>query len=679
MTTFVLKLTLSHSRPSVWRTLSVPGRYRLDHVHRMMQELFGWTDSHLHEFQIGHRRYTDLETVDPHWDEGDDEDEKIRLDKALGRAKSFLYRYDFGDSWEVRCNVLEVLPQDGEAPECLDGAMAGPPDDCGGIPGFQELKAVLANPRHPEHASMKRWAPRGWRADLFPKESINKKLAQKFGRKRSGAKAPSEAVLAGYRLSKLRPGQAAVAALEERAPLSLDEIMERLSQLDYPLPKGRQSLQRAITAVEAIRKRLDGKLELISGPPLERVRRNMKTASGQGLPISPTSTAVELPPAPFGSVTREEMESARPYGLYPPQFSLRRRLILALDAHGGRASLAELQHILQRFEQRIYPFFERDLLVSVKGCRALDLVDEGTVTLDRSHEDTARARARFREWLEPYRKRELEAKHRERLFAGHHERYLDQKLADYRQASGLSRAVFCACQAGEALRLVVLDAGTREAQVFGEAEPARACLEGYDIVAGLDPRGFYEKLGWSYQGRRLLDLTPPFKSQPLGGDRRRSVKLPDAIAMTTGVKPTDPALLARWLASDEENQVVAALRDDALNLLRLWRYGILHGGVRRREHLVGVDWNLGKDFPLGHLLHWSLEDGQPLRLTMRDGTIGFFQPTDLDRRYLYTGERVALGLMGASKRPEPLVLVDVMDAVYPHHISEARIQKITFW
>jgi hypothetical protein len=50
MKTLVLKLTLVESRPLVWRTLRVPGRYRLDHLHRMLQVLFGSNDSHLHEF-----------------------------------------------------------------------------------------------------------------------------------------------------------------------------------------------------------------------------------------------------------------------------------------------------------------------------------------------------------------------------------------------------------------------------------------------------------------------------------------------------------------------------------------------------------------------------------------------------------------------------------------------------
>jgi hypothetical protein len=33
----------------------------------------------------------------------------------------------------------------------------GPPDDCGGIPGFYELLEAIADPTHPSHAHLKEW------------------------------------------------------------------------------------------------------------------------------------------------------------------------------------------------------------------------------------------------------------------------------------------------------------------------------------------------------------------------------------------------------------------------------------------------------------------------------------------------------------------------------------------
>jgi Plasmid pRiA4b ORF-3-like protein len=43
-------------------------------------------------------------------------------------------------------------------PRYIDGERNGPPEDCGGIPGFYELLEALADPAHPDHAFLKQWA-----------------------------------------------------------------------------------------------------------------------------------------------------------------------------------------------------------------------------------------------------------------------------------------------------------------------------------------------------------------------------------------------------------------------------------------------------------------------------------------------------------------------------------------
>ena len=58
------------------------------------------------------------------------------------------YEYDFGDSWDHTVELEEVLPLDLEAPAAtvVDGRRACPPEDCGGIHGYAELLAGLADP-----------------------------------------------------------------------------------------------------------------------------------------------------------------------------------------------------------------------------------------------------------------------------------------------------------------------------------------------------------------------------------------------------------------------------------------------------------------------------------------------------------------------------------------------------
>jgi len=47
-----LKVTLLEIRPPIWRRLLVPAKLRLSQFHTVLQRAFGWTNSHLHAFQI---------------------------------------------------------------------------------------------------------------------------------------------------------------------------------------------------------------------------------------------------------------------------------------------------------------------------------------------------------------------------------------------------------------------------------------------------------------------------------------------------------------------------------------------------------------------------------------------------------------------------------------------------
>jgi hypothetical protein len=76
------------------------------------------------------------------------------------------YEYDFGDSWEYRITIEKILPPDsGVAMRalCLDGARARPPEDCGGIRGYDNPFKIIKNPEHEESASMLEWLGAAYR------------------------------------------------------------------------------------------------------------------------------------------------------------------------------------------------------------------------------------------------------------------------------------------------------------------------------------------------------------------------------------------------------------------------------------------------------------------------------------------------------------------------------------
>ena len=50
---YQLKITMLNIEPTNWRRVVVDGQRSLDDLHLYIQIAMGWTNSHLHRFQIG--------------------------------------------------------------------------------------------------------------------------------------------------------------------------------------------------------------------------------------------------------------------------------------------------------------------------------------------------------------------------------------------------------------------------------------------------------------------------------------------------------------------------------------------------------------------------------------------------------------------------------------------------
>lgn len=60
----VLRVTLRDIEPPVWRRVRVPAAYTLAGLHHVVQPSFGWTDSHLHAFEVGDVRFGTVDVDD---------------------------------------------------------------------------------------------------------------------------------------------------------------------------------------------------------------------------------------------------------------------------------------------------------------------------------------------------------------------------------------------------------------------------------------------------------------------------------------------------------------------------------------------------------------------------------------------------------------------------------------
>jgi Plasmid pRiA4b ORF-3-like protein len=151
-----VRITLREvDNPPVWRQVLIPADYPLSRVHRVIQVAMGWEDCHMHAFQIGKTTYG----PDPEDELGYADETKARLADVARVRTRIGYEYDFGDGWEHELVVeVRTVAEDGQAyPACIGGEGACPPEDCGGVYGFAELKEVLAGPDSEERDEMREW------------------------------------------------------------------------------------------------------------------------------------------------------------------------------------------------------------------------------------------------------------------------------------------------------------------------------------------------------------------------------------------------------------------------------------------------------------------------------------------------------------------------------------------
>ncbi len=166
---YQFKITLLDCQPKIWRRIQVEDG-TLDKLHEHIQTAMGWTNSHLHQFEINGERYGDPELMDDGFDEFDGADSTQTLLSDIlpqhGKRFTFVYEYDFGDGWvhEVLFEGRSAREQGRKYPVCSEGSRCCPPEDCGGPGGNQDLLAILANPKHER---LREWCGGSFSSDDF--------------------------------------------------------------------------------------------------------------------------------------------------------------------------------------------------------------------------------------------------------------------------------------------------------------------------------------------------------------------------------------------------------------------------------------------------------------------------------------------------------------------------------
>jgi hypothetical protein len=170
-----LTITLEGIRPAIWRRFEVPSTITLAKLHRVLQRVMGWRDTHLHHFFVGARG---VGVRDPEsGDEVEDEKKRTLAEVAPVVGTKLEYVYDFSDYWRHEVLVVAIDPA-GERryPICLAGERACPPEDCGGRRGYEAFLTAIQDPSHEEYEETLAWAGGRFDPEAFDLESVNRAL-----------------------------------------------------------------------------------------------------------------------------------------------------------------------------------------------------------------------------------------------------------------------------------------------------------------------------------------------------------------------------------------------------------------------------------------------------------------------------------------------------------------------
>lgn len=148
-----------------------------------MQAAFGWSSSHLHEYEIDCNRYARfddddvLDSMDP---DATFDDRKTKLIKVAIPGVRFVYEYDFGDGWKHDVVIEDLQHIEGDPKGyaiVLDGERACPPEDVGGPWGYGNmLKTMRESPQSEEGRNYQAWVGAGYDPERFDRHAANAAL-----------------------------------------------------------------------------------------------------------------------------------------------------------------------------------------------------------------------------------------------------------------------------------------------------------------------------------------------------------------------------------------------------------------------------------------------------------------------------------------------------------------------
>lgn len=217
MKAYKVNISFIDSDPIIWRSVVIPADVTFNRLHDIIQNVtnfqsgYPYEDIHLFEFNLTEdniRVTNDIEAYDEH--KGYMKNRRkveaiirkdttpkmaqfqemhiknlqtvirkpvgIKIDNYIEKYGELVYSYDFGDGWEILIKLEEIVHDYKFGyPLLLDGAKTAPPEDVGGLHGFEEFLTIYYDANHPTYEQVRLWARKQYFREYDP-EHINTML-----------------------------------------------------------------------------------------------------------------------------------------------------------------------------------------------------------------------------------------------------------------------------------------------------------------------------------------------------------------------------------------------------------------------------------------------------------------------------------------------------------------------
>lgn len=183
-----LRIKMNRTDLKIWREIKVPSNLTLTVLGEVLQDAMGWMHEHLYQFRKGDVYFVDREQMEDSFGFGRfsyrDMDQCTVDDMLTEKGKRVVFEYDFGDNWEHDLwykGEREYNPGEKSSITFVKGQGACPPEDCGGIWGYEDLLEIKKKKKRTrEERERLEWAliDDDFDPDFFDDEEVNELMQE---------------------------------------------------------------------------------------------------------------------------------------------------------------------------------------------------------------------------------------------------------------------------------------------------------------------------------------------------------------------------------------------------------------------------------------------------------------------------------------------------------------------